>query len=57
MGRGEQLVKLHHDIDDFHKWQPLFHSFVFMLIRHAGLILKTNILLKFTRRREARKAY
>ena len=57
MGRGEQLVKLHHDIDDFHKWQPLFHSFVFMLIRHDGLILKTNILLKFARRREARKAY
>ena len=27
-------------IDPFHKWRLLFHSFVFMLIRHTALILK-----------------
>ena len=27
-------------IDHFHKWRPLLHSFVFMLIRPTALVLK-----------------
>jgi len=28
------------NIDHFHKWRPLLHSFVFMLIRPTALVLK-----------------
>ena len=32
--------ELHAPIDHFHKWRPLLHSFVLMLIRPTALILK-----------------
>ena len=37
-GKNEQ--QLPQAIDHFHKWQPLLHSFVFMLVRPTALILK-----------------
>ena len=37
---GYAWVSAVHITDHFHKWRPLLHSFVFMLIRPTALILK-----------------
>ena len=36
----EGKFESYHLIDHFHKWRPLLHSFVLMLIRPTALVLK-----------------
>ena len=39
----EQLILLtKRNIDQFHKWRPINYSFVYMLIRPTGLVLKEH---------------
>ena len=40
VGNKTKIIYFPPGIDHFHKWRPLLHSFVFMLIRPTALILK-----------------
>ena len=40
MGAGRNKIGTKLFIDHFHKWRPLLHSFVFMLITPTALVLK-----------------